>query len=88
MAETFFLAAEGQSHRVQQQCDGCREIDEFYLPLPVPEFVERVRVFEKKHAACEPRPVTRCQYVDKQDGTCQHERNLTPECGLWCCPLT
>jgi hypothetical protein len=86
MAVIHLLADSPTGHYLE--CDGCREKQPITLPMSVFELMARMLKFDAEHRNCITRPVTRCQFADSQDGTCQHDRNLTPECTHWACPLT
>ena len=32
------------------------------------------------------RPIPHCRYGSEEDGTCSHQKNMTPECTEYACP--
>jgi hypothetical protein len=85
---TTFMLTDKETDALLLQCDGCRQNAVVSLPMNAFEFAARLLAFDADHRFCLVRPIQCCQYVALTDGTCTHERNLTPECSLAICPLT
>lgn len=68
-------------------CDGCQARTGLSLPMATFEFTAHLLAFDADHRFCPERPVKDCQYAGAGYGTCTHERNLAPNCGLEVCPL-
>ncbi len=86
MSNTF-LVSNHETREVRVECDGCRRSKAIGLPMEaVRVFIEALE-FDTEHRFCQERPVKRCQYVDPENGSCAHERNLTLACSLEACPL-